>query len=103
VKLRLLGHGISLEELHFPSKGYNATIWVDEPAAAASLKQFNRRVPKTPVRPIAAAFDQEVDPFQQTLRKAVAEAAAKQGAGPVWLPAGPHRNSETRAVSFRTP
>jgi GTP-binding protein len=50
---------------------------MDEPAAAENLKKFKRRVPKTPVLPIAAAFDQGVDAFKQTIRKAVAEAAAK--------------------------
>jgi GTP-binding protein len=50
---------------------------MDEPAAAENLKKFKRLMPKTPVLPIAAAVDQGVDAFKQTIRKAVAEAAAK--------------------------
>jgi len=48
---------------------------LDEPAAEANLKKFKRRVRKTPVLPIAAAFDQGVEKFKQTIRQAVAEAA----------------------------
>ena len=49
---------------------------MDEPTAEANLKKFKRRVRKTPVLPIAAAFDQGIEQFKQTIRKAVAEAAA---------------------------
>lgn len=48
---------------------------MDEPAAEENLKKFKRRVRKTPVLPISAAFDQGVDKFKQTIREAV-EAAA---------------------------
>ena len=43
----------------------------DEPAAADNLKKFKRRVPKTPVLSISAAFDIGVDDFKQAIRKAV--------------------------------
>jgi GTP-binding protein len=42
---------------------------VDEPAAADNLKK--RRVPKTPVLNISAAFDIGMDVFKQAIRKAV--------------------------------
>jgi GTPase len=51
---------------------------MDEPDAEANLKSFKRRVRKTPVLPIAAAFDEGIDKFRQAMREAVetAEAAA---------------------------
>jgi GTPase len=49
---------------------------MDESAAETNLKSFKRRIRKTPVLPIAAAFDQGIDQFKQTIRSAVAEAAA---------------------------
>ena len=39
---------------------------MDEPAAAENLKKFKRRIRKTPVLPIAAAFDQGIDEFKQS-------------------------------------
>ncbi len=47
---------------------------MDEPAAEANLKKFKRLVRKTPVLTMAAAFDQGIEPFKRTIRKAVAEA-----------------------------
>jgi GTP-binding protein len=47
---------------------------MDEPAAEENLKKFKRRVRKTPVLPIAAAFDQGIEEFKQTIRNAVAAA-----------------------------
>jgi len=47
---------------------------MDEPAAEENLKKFKRRVRKTPVLAIAAAFDQGVDNFKRTIRDAVAQA-----------------------------
>jgi GTP-binding protein len=44
---------------------------MDEPAAETNLKKFKRKVPKTPVLPIAAAFDEGIDKFKQTIRDAV--------------------------------
>jgi GTPase len=49
---------------------------MDEPAAEANLKSFKRRVKRTPVLPIAAAFDEGIDKFKHTIRAAVAEHAA---------------------------
>jgi GTP-binding protein len=49
---------------------------MDEPAAEANLKKFKTKVRKVPVLPIAAAFDEGVDKFKQTIREAVEEAAA---------------------------
>jgi GTP-binding protein len=49
---------------------------MDEPVAEENLKKFKRRVRKTPVLPIAAAFDQGIDKFKKLIRQEVAEAAA---------------------------
>jgi GTP-binding protein len=43
----------------------------DEPSTADNLKKFKRRVPKTPVLSISAAFDMGVDAFKEAIRKAV--------------------------------
>ena len=51
---------------------------MDEPAAAENLKKFKRRVRKTPVLPIAAAFDQGTAEFKQAIREAVAAAIPNQ-------------------------
>src|SRR5205085_700605 len=48
---------------------------MDEPVAEANLKKFKRRVPRTPVLPIAAGFDQGIDKFKKLIREAVAETA----------------------------
>ena len=57
---------------------------IDEPAAAENLKKFKRRVPKTPVLPISAAFGEGMEKFRATIRAAVGEspvtANAKSGA-----------------------
>ncbi len=50
---------------------------MDEPAAEENLKKFKRRVPRTPVLPIAAAFDQGTETLKQMIRQAVAKAAAE--------------------------
>ena len=47
---------------------------MDEKVAGENLKKFKLRVPRTPVLPIAAAFDEGVGEFKQTIRKAVAAA-----------------------------
>lgn len=44
---------------------------MDEPQAEANLKSFKRRVKKTPVLPISAAFDEGVDKFKSAIREAV--------------------------------
>jgi GTP-binding protein len=44
---------------------------MDEPVAAENLKKFKRRVRKTPVLPIAAAFDIGIPEFKQTIRAAL--------------------------------
>ena len=49
---------------------------MDEPAAEANLRKFKRRVPKTPVLPIAAAFDEGIDRFRKKIREAVEAAAS---------------------------
>ena len=47
---------------------------MDEPVAEANLKQFKRRIRKTPILPIAAAFDEGLEQFKQRIREAVEEA-----------------------------
>jgi GTP-binding protein len=44
---------------------------MDEPAAEANLRKFKRRVPRTPVLPISAAFGDGLDRFRQAIREAV--------------------------------
>jgi len=44
---------------------------MDEPSAAEYLKKFKRRIHKTPVLSISAAFDQGIEEFKQTIRAAV--------------------------------
>ena len=44
---------------------------MDEPAAEANLKSFKRKLRKTEVLPIAAAFDQGIEQFRKTIRQAV--------------------------------
>jgi GTP-binding protein len=46
---------------------------MDEPAAEENLKQFKKKVKKTPVLPIAAGFDQGIDQFKKLIREAVEE------------------------------
>lgn len=47
---------------------------MDEPVAEQNLKRFKRRVTKTPVLPIAAAFDVGIPKFKETIRELVAKA-----------------------------
>ena len=49
---------------------------MDEPAAETNLQKFKRRIRKTPVLPIAAAFDQGIEKFKKTIRAAAQEAAS---------------------------
>ncbi len=44
---------------------------MDEPATEANLKAFKRRIRKTPVLPISAAFDQGLEKFKAMIREAV--------------------------------
>lgn len=46
---------------------------MDEPQAEANLKSFKRRVRKTPVLPISAAFDEGITAFRKTIRQMVEE------------------------------
>lgn len=46
---------------------------MDEAVAQKNLKQFKTKVKRTPVLPMAAAFDQGIDEFKQAIRKAVEE------------------------------
>jgi GTP-binding protein len=48
---------------------------MDETVAETNLKSFKRRVRKTPVLTMAAAFDEGIDKFKKAIREAVAEAA----------------------------
>lgn len=52
---------------------------IDEAAAVENLKKFKRRVPRTKVLPISAAFDENVLEFKDTVRTAVAQATAAVG------------------------
>ena len=46
---------------------------MDEPIAEENLKKFKRRITRTPVLPIAAAFDEGVDKFKKMIREALEE------------------------------
>ena len=48
---------------------------MDEPVAEENLKKFKRRVRKTAVLPMAAAFDEGVDKFKRAIREAIEEEA----------------------------
>jgi hypothetical protein len=47
---------------------------MDEEAAAANLKSFKRRVRKTLVLPISAAFDEGIPAFRKVIREMVEQA-----------------------------
>ncbi len=49
---------------------------MDEPVAEANLKQFKKKVKKSSVLPISAAFDEGIEKFKQLIREAVEEASA---------------------------
>jgi GTP-binding protein len=44
---------------------------MDESVAEENLKKFKRKIRKTPVLPIAAAFDEGIDKFKKTIREMV--------------------------------
>jgi GTP-binding protein len=44
---------------------------IDEPVAEENLKLFKRKIKKTPVLPISAAFDEGVEKFKNVIREAV--------------------------------
>ena len=46
---------------------------MDEPSAEANLKQFKRKIRKTPLLTMAAAFDEGVDKFKQAIRDELTE------------------------------
>lgn len=50
---------------------------MDEAVAEENLKKFKRRIPKTPVLPIAAAFDEGVEKFKKLIREALEEEEAE--------------------------
>ena len=65
-------------ELHNPALMEKPRLVVankmDEPAAEKYLAQFKRKIRKTPVLPIAAAFDEGIEKFRKTIREMVAAA-----------------------------
>jgi GTP-binding protein len=50
---------------------------MDEAPAEENLKKFKRRIKKTPVLTMAAAFDEGTDKFKQAIREAVEEAGGQ--------------------------
>jgi GTP-binding protein len=44
---------------------------MDEPVAEENLKKFKRKIRKVPVLPIAAAFDEGIEKFRETIREMV--------------------------------
>lgn len=67
-------------ELHEPALLAKPRLVVankmDEPVAEANLRSFKRRLRRTPVLTMAAAFDEGLDRFKAVIRDAVAEACA---------------------------
>jgi GTP-binding protein len=51
---------------------------MDEAVAEANLKKFKRRIRRTPVLPIAAAFDEGIGPFKKAIRQAAEETASSR-------------------------
>jgi GTP-binding protein len=51
---------------------------MDEPVAEANLKTFKRKIRKTPLLPIAAAFDQGIEQFRTAIREAVEESVVEK-------------------------
>jgi GTP-binding protein len=49
---------------------------MDEAVAEENLKKFKRKIRKTPVLPIAAAFDEGIEKFRKVIRETVEESAA---------------------------
>jgi GTP-binding protein len=49
---------------------------MDEAIAEKNLKEFKKKIKKTSVLPISAAFDEGVEKFKKTIREAVEEASA---------------------------
>lgn len=66
---------------------------MDEPASEENLKTFKKKVKKTPVLLISAAFDQGMAEFKQLIRDAVEKAAGDE----VKLKAKPTRKDKKRA------
>lgn len=55
---------------------------MDEPEAEENLKKFKRRIRKTRVLPMAAAFDEGIDLFKKMIREAVENAQSGEPANP---------------------
>jgi GTP-binding protein len=55
---------------------------MDEPAAEPNLRRFKRRVPRTRVLPMAAAFDVGVEAFKQALRDTLDDLPRAEEPGP---------------------
>ena len=73
---------------------------MDEPAADKNLKTFKRKVPKTPVMQMSAAFDIGLDTFRKVIREIVEaqETAAKPGAEAPGSPADAPGGSTPKAI-----
>lgn len=54
---------------------------MDEPASESNLRSFRRRVPKTRVLRMAAAFDQGISEFKHAIRRVVEAVAVSAGRG----------------------
>jgi GTP-binding protein len=73
-----------LEELELYDPGllerprYVVANKMDEPQAEANLKVFKRKIRKTPVLPISAAFDLGMDKFKKLMREAVEQAETER-------------------------
>jgi hypothetical protein len=50
---------------------------LDEPLARQHLRQFKRKVPRVAILPMAAAFDEGIEPFKTAIRQATGENRAQ--------------------------
>jgi GTP-binding protein len=51
---------------------------MDEAIAEKNLKEFKKKIKKTAVMPISAAFDEGIEKFKKTIREAVEEASEEE-------------------------
>jgi GTPase len=59
---------------------------MDEPDAESNLRKFKRRVPRTKVLPIAAAFDQGIQRFKDAIRELLTTESSQPQSAPLTAP-----------------
>lgn len=69
---------------------------MDEPVAEANLRKFKRRNPRTRVLPMAAAFDEGIEPFKRAIREMLEENPGVVPASPAVVAPTPQRRRLSR-------